>query len=133
MNAPFPPPERKTTKFYSVHARERARERYGIDLSSTQMKDIFRACRDGRASKMATLEGLDVFIWRFHGVLIYPALTSDHSMIVSFFPREFFLAGNHRKRQCKPRGTWATPRVIDGRGTYNRAKANRKAMAEEGE
>ena len=131
MSAPFTPPRtRPTIKFFSAHSRERAKERYNLDLSSTQMKDILRACKDGRATPVARQGACEVFIWRFSDRIIFPVVR-DRSFIVTFREGSFLTAGWRLKR----RGTktvGATPKTINGHGPYSRARERRRALVDEG-
>lgn len=114
-------------KFFSLHARDRAFERYGLELSAHQMWDILSACKDGRAQMMQRHpDGGDVFIWRINGTMIFPVVTPARDFIITFQPRDYFASGTRKKRYIT-KTTTATAHGIDGR-EYHRPSPNKRAL-----
>jgi hypothetical protein len=104
---------------FTDHAFMRARERYGIHLTADDMVQIFDACMAGRAPKLSTDEDGDAYVITHNGATVFPVIRRQ-AIIVTFLPRDHFIAGQNRKYFCKglsPR----TGKGVDGR-IYKRQK-----------
>jgi len=75
----------------TLHAIRRAEERYGIVLSSADMREIVRLCRSGKyppvplASQSATCYAVT---WKEQ--VIYPVIEDGTQNCVTMLPRDFF-------------------------------------------
>lgn len=126
MNAPL---RHIPQRYFTAHAVDRAWERYGLALSAEDMREILRACHDGRASRMVhTSTGEHQFLFTFKGQMMVPVLSGDLSLIITFAPGDAFTAGTTRKRF----GTKQVPKTPKSAAPdrYNRARENRRAIEE---
>lgn len=111
--------------FYSEHARERAFERYNIVLGVHNMREILRACQDGRAWRMQTTDQGDVYVWRYFARTILPVIRNGE-FIVTFLPGDYFSAGS-RLRRKQTKQVPHTPEIARNE-PYQRPKAKREAI-----
>ena len=100
---------------FTHHARDRARERYGVDLSDDDIIEIWTLCTTGKAMLARVSESARIYCLRFRDMVIVPLLTPDEARIVTFLPPEFFNKGNNLKYQTgigriKPKQKAAAPR-----------------------
>lgn len=103
------------------HARQRAQERYGLDLTDADAREIVQACRGGTAVRLAGDDDAATFIVRFRDIPIIAALNIHRWFIITFFPADYF-AKTRRGRHLRNKQSPATAKSVDGR-IYNRAKA----------
>ena len=90
---------------YTHHARDRAFERYGVDLTDAEMGEIFHACATGKALCGRSNSVGHIFMYRVRGnVLVIPALSLDKTFIATFMPLDYFCSGN-TLNHCKRKGT----------------------------
>lgn len=90
------------TFFFTPHARDRARERYGIELSAAEMGGIARACESGQATKMSERAGGIAYAWMIGTIRVYPVVKDG--VIKTFLPSDWFLASTakrHRKERAR--------------------------------
>ena len=91
--------------FFTPHARQRAKERYGLDLSASEMSGILKACEDGAATLISNNQKAgSVYAWKIGTIWVYP-IVRNH-ILVSFKPSDFFLASSgkaHRKEAARHR------------------------------
>lgn len=120
------------TVFFTEHARERARERYGLDLTDDDAAEIVRATKDGRAQMMARYgSGGRVFIWTFRGRLLIAAMAPDEDVIRSFLPSDYFLKNSRHTHKIDEGTMKPGPRRNVRQGqNYRRPKSNRRRFAD---
>jgi hypothetical protein len=123
-------------QFFSQHAVERAKERYGLALSSNDMLEILRACQDGRASLMQTIdEHGDTFVWKYHGRIVIPTVRDNRSFIVTFQPADYFLGSSREERLSLRRGKGQRQPSSThvGKGADRHVKYDRRSFKRESE
>lgn len=85
--------------FFTPHARARALERYGLDLSAADMSGIVAACNDGEAPVLRRNENGTTHAWKIGKQPVYPVV--HKGVIVTFMPPDFFLASTSREHRAK--------------------------------
>ena len=83
--------------FFTPHARDRAKEHYGLDLTVEDMSAIIKDCVKGRAFLGLSCPEGHTYIALFNGKRIIPHLSPDKAMIVTFMPSGYFTAGSKRR------------------------------------
>lgn len=76
-------------------------ERYGLDFHAGDMRLIFNACVGGKAILGRTGEHGHVYILRYMDRPIVPVLSHDKSVILTFMPENYFIAGANRRHHQK--------------------------------
>lgn len=79
-----------------MHPIERARERYGIDLTREDVETIRQACMTGKALLLSRPNEISkIFAYRWGGVVLLTVLRNE-SELVTFLPKDHFQAGSFR-------------------------------------
>ena len=84
---------------WTMHAKIRAEERYGLDLSHEDFEAILAEIQSGRSPCMRMVEKVGrVHIVRFHGDILIVALALDKDVITTMLPPDYFCKGSTLKR-----------------------------------
>lgn len=70
------------------HAIERAKERYKIDLTEDDLKNIVSLVEEGYAKYSHRAGSVWIYRIRYKHKLLVPALSKDKKTIITFIPRE---------------------------------------------
>lgn len=82
-------------KFFTVHAQERAKERYGLDLTPVDMLAILNACRVGKAFLGKVDHESKTFMLHFAGQTVVPVISLDLGLIITFMAPDRFVSGRN--------------------------------------
>lgn len=109
---------------FTNHARDRALDRYGLDLTDQDLEAIYWTCVGGTALCGKTDDRGHIYMMRFRDIQICPVLSRMKSCIVTFMPSEFFASGRNlgyfqKKGMAKQRP--ATAKSLGGRA-YRRER-----------
>lgn len=102
------------TKFFSVHARERAMERYGIDLSVLDFAVMLRECQEGKALQQRSNGDSRTFLVWHRSTRFVMVTDAACQFLITFNPPEACLAGAARK-QARKAGKVHKARQMAGR------------------
>lgn len=93
--------------YFTYHAYERARDRYGLDLSRDDFRSIGHACASGEAPCMATNIKGTIHLWTFRGHTLVVLMSPAKDAIISFLPANYFTARAKLKHRqdCHPTTT----------------------------
>lgn len=109
--------------FFTPHARKRAAERYGLDLSIPELSAILTACVKGGAILVQDTGNAPTYTMEMRGVRIFPRLSPDKLRIITFMPKDFLKAGtrlDHMKRTGRAK---QKPKCgVSTRGAYRRKR-----------
>ena len=89
-------------KLCADHARERALERYGVNLTDQDIADLLADVRSGKALTASIGEDGRTCIGRLRGKPVVFVMAADRDFIVTFQPPDYFVKGSklaHKKRQ----------------------------------
>jgi hypothetical protein len=78
---------------FTEHARDRARERYGLELSDADLQGIWRTCVNRTALLAKADDKTHIFIVQFKGTSVVPVLPANDERIITFLPSDFFARG----------------------------------------
>lgn len=89
---------------FSAHAQERARERYGLNLTGSDMRGLLAQCKSGKAmpfQRQTIPPGVERIVWgaKFGEITVVFITNAAADFIVSFLPQNYFKSGNGRKRR----------------------------------
>lgn len=105
--------------FFTAHARARAKERYGIDLSVNDMSLIAHSCNCGAAALLQIARnGAKTYCFELRGVRTFPLIRPD-GLIITFRPADFFIASagkKHRLSGKKQRPSRFGPKLYKRKG-----------------
>lgn len=91
----------------NAHAIERARERYGFDLTGNDLKEIVAAIQAGKAVRLRIEPNkrFEVYWLRFRGQLMVVSYEPGAGRITSFLPPESVKAGSFARYRAKRKST----------------------------
>lgn len=120
-------------KLYTAHAVQRLYERYGMVLKRWEMEDIARACMDGRATLCRSTRGGKVFYYRFRHTILFPVLSPEENILVTFNPPDSHKSGAYvrsQKAKGKLKQCAGTNKSLDGRNEIRRPPSARRLYDE---
>jgi hypothetical protein len=119
--------------FFTPHARERAKERHGPDLSIAEMSRIMRLCETGKAPVVRSHEDGTVHFAKVGTNPVYPVIRDG--MIITFLPAKLLLAstGKLRRKTIKGRGMARRIGRPDTPQPYRRARSGDRHFEMEAE
>ena len=82
---------------FTNHARDRAKDRYGIDLTDAELLDIYQQCATGKALLAKKGNGSNTYIAHCRGKTVVPLLNEDNKLIITFLPSDYFVCGQQMK------------------------------------
>lgn len=119
---------------FTDHARIRAKERYGLDLTDADLCEIVDACLGGKAVIQRAKAGCTVYIFDRAGTRMVPLIDPERRLLITFLPDDAVTAGSrlrHQRRQGNIKQKFASGCDVGGR-VYRREKVScRDAGAEE--
>lgn len=77
---------------FGPHAHKRALERYGLDLTASEMREIIKDCQSGKALLGRTNEHGHTYLARFRGDIVVPVLNGAKDFIITFMERDHFVS-----------------------------------------
>lgn len=109
--------------FFTPHARERAKERYGLELTIPDLSFIAHACNLAKAALLRVqTNGAKVYCVEVRGVKTFPVISHDR-VIVTFQPPDFLVASVARKHRRETIKKWPRSPRFGRSPAYEAAKS----------
>ena len=109
------------------HAIERAKQRYGIDITKDQLKMLASNISQGMGVKISSKDGRSVYMVKIDGIVAKCVVSDVLKHVITFLPEGHMTVRKeiYKSPQKKPRKQFYTRRESRKRNKLGRAKQHR--------